>query len=81
MKKKNRALIGKQLMAIIDGTHPESNLLLIARHSGQCPEIDGQIIINDAPQKVVQGQLYAVEVTGVAGYDLIGRICEGKGCR
>ncbi len=74
VKKKNRALIGKRLMAIIDGPHPESNLLLIARHSGQCPEIDGQIIINDAPPKVVHGQLYAVQLTDIAGYDLIGRI-------
>ena len=81
VKKKNRALIGKQVMVIIDGAHPDSNLLLTARHSGQCPEIDGQIIINDAPQKVVQGQLYNVELTDVAGYDLIGRICEEKKCR
>lgn len=78
VKKKNRTLIGRRFSAIIDGAHPESNLLLIARHSGQCPEIDGQLIINDAPKKVAQGQLYTVEVTDTAGYDLIGRICEER---
>jgi len=74
----NRAFIGKRLSAIIDGVHPESNLLLAARHGGQCPDIDGQIIINDAAQKIEQGRLYTVEITDVAGYDLIGRICKKK---
>jgi len=78
VKKKNRDLIGHRVLAIIDGNHPESNLLLTARHSGQCPDIDGQIIINDAPKKVVQGQLYTIELTDVAGYDLIGRILGSK---
>ena len=78
VKKKNRDLIGRRILAIIDGNHPESNLLLTARHSGQCPDIDGQIIINDAPKKVVQGQLYTIELTDVAGYDLIGRILGNK---
>ena len=78
VKKKNRDLIGRRVLAIIDGNHPESNLLLTARHSGQCPDIDGQIIINDAPKKVVQGQLYTIELTDVAGYDLIGRILGNK---
>jgi ribosomal protein S12 methylthiotransferase len=78
LKKKYRSFFGRRVMAIIDGNHPDSNLLLTARHSGQCPEIDGQIIINDAPGKVVQGQLYLVELTDVAGYDLIGRIMEGQ---
>jgi ribosomal protein S12 methylthiotransferase len=78
VKKKNHDLIGRRILAIIDGNHPESNLLLTARHSGQCPDIDGQIIINDAPKKVVQGQLYTIELTDVAGYDLIGRILGNK---
>lgn len=78
-KQKNRKRIGQRLIAIVDGVHPESNYLLVARHAGQCPEVDGQIIINDAPSKTAMGQLYEVEITDFAGYDLIGRIVKKLG--
>lgn len=74
VSQKLKRFIGQKLTAIIDGFHPDSNLLLSARHHGQCPEIDGQIIINDAPNRVMSGQLYSVEITDVSGYDLIGRV-------
>ena len=38
------------------------------------PEIDGQVIINDGRKVTGFGQLYEVEVTDVADYDLIGRV-------
>ena len=41
-RKRNKKMIGRKVRAIIEGYHPESKLLLRARHSGQCPEIDGQ---------------------------------------
>ncbi len=47
VRKQTKKMIGRKVRAIVEGYHPESNLLLRARHSGQCPEIDGQIIIND----------------------------------
>jgi ribosomal protein S12 methylthiotransferase len=43
------------------------------RFYGQCPEIDGQVIINDARAITAFGKLYDVEITQVADYDLIGR--------
>ncbi|MBF8264011.1 MAG: Ribosomal protein methylthiotransferase RimO [Parachlamydiales bacterium] len=84
VKKKNRSYIGRRLVAMIDGYHPDSEFLLAARHWGQCPEIDGLIIINDAPKNTVIGQLHTVEITDVAGYDLIGRVVDvagGKRCK
>jgi ribosomal protein S12 methylthiotransferase len=69
----NRRRIGARLEALIEGQHPDSPLLLRARHTGQCPDIDGQIIINDARAVKELGRLYTVEITDVAGYDLIGR--------
>jgi ribosomal protein S12 methylthiotransferase len=74
----NRRWIGRRLIAIVDGPHPDSPLLISARHMGQCPEIDGQIIINDAMNGVAVGKLHEVEITDVAGYDLIGRVIGGK---
>lgn len=74
VRKRNKKLIGKKLKAVVEGFHPESNLLLRARYSGQCPEIDGQIIINDGRNVTAFGKLYEVEITDAADYDLIGRV-------
>jgi ribosomal protein S12 methylthiotransferase len=73
-RKRNHRLIGQKLSAIVEGFHPDSNLLLRARYSGQCPEIDGQIIINDGRKVTSFGQLYEVEITDATDYDLIGRV-------
>lgn len=72
-EKNNKAMIGKKLTAIVEGVHPDSEYLLRARHQGQCPEIDGQIILNDARVVDSFGALYEEEITDLAGYDLIGR--------
>lgn len=74
--KKNQKKIGRKVLALIEGEHPDSPLLLTARHAGQCPEIDGQIIINDARNGAKIGQLYEVEITDVLEYDFLGRTLE-----
>jgi ribosomal protein S12 methylthiotransferase len=48
--------------------------LFRARHSGQCPEIDGMIIITDGRKVTKFGQLYEVEITDGVEYDLVGRV-------
>lgn len=74
VRKQNQKMIGRKLIALVEGFHPESNLLLRARYTGQCPEIDGQIIINDGRKVTGFGQLYEVEITDSTDYDLIGRV-------
>lgn len=74
IKKLQKKMVGKKLPVFVEGYHPESNLLMIGRHYGQCPDIDGQVIINDARKVKAFGQLYTVEITDVADYDLIGRV-------
>src|SRR3990167_6732471 len=78
VEKRNLAMIGKKLTVIAEGYHPDSELLLRARHQGQCPEIDGEIILNDWGKVDAFGKLYEVEITGVAGYDLVGRVLSPK---
>jgi ribosomal protein S12 methylthiotransferase len=73
VKKRNKAFIGKRLQVIVEGYHPESDFLMRGRFYGQCPEIDGQVIINDGRKVTEFGKLYEVEITDVADYDLIGR--------
>lgn len=74
VEKKNRKLVGKIFPAIVEGYHPESKLLMKARYSGQCPDIDGEIIINDHEHVDTFSKVYKVEITDFAGYDLVGRV-------
>lgn len=74
LAKTNAKWIGKKLQVVVEGYHPETKLLMCGRHYGQCPEIDGQVIINDGRAVKAFGQVYDVEITDVAEYDLIGRV-------
>lgn len=74
VRKKGKQMIGRKLIAVVEGFHPESDRLLRARYSGQCPEIDGQIIINDGRKVTEFGKLYEVEITDCTDYDLIGTV-------
>jgi ribosomal protein S12 methylthiotransferase len=74
VRKKNKALIGKTLDVVVEGYHPDSQLLMRGRYFGQCPEIDGCVIINDARKVKAFGKRYQVQITDIADYDLIGRV-------
>lgn len=73
--KQLRKLIGKRFEVFVEGYHPESRLLLVGRYYGQCPEIDGVVIINEGIERVSSfGERYLVQITDVAGYDLVGKV-------
>lgn len=72
--KLNRKLIGRQLEVVVEGYHPETDMLLVGRYFGQAPEIDGQVILNDWQPVKGFGERYLVEITDVSGYDLVGRV-------
>lgn len=74
VKKLNKAHIGKTIDVMVEGYHPETKLLMRGRSKGQCPDIDGQVIINDGRKVTGFGQVFKVEITEVADYDLIGRV-------
>ena len=67
--------IGTTLEVMVErGYHPDSPYLMRGRFYGQCPEIDGQVIINDGRLVKAFGKLYRVEITDVSDYDLIGTV-------
>ncbi len=70
----NSKLIGKHFEVIVEGYHPDSNLLLTGRYYGQSPEIDGCIILNDWKKVKTFSKRYLVKITGVIGYDLLGTV-------
>jgi ribosomal protein S12 methylthiotransferase len=70
--RKNRARLGERIEVLIEGTHPDSDLLLRGRTAAQAPEIDGQVIVNDG--EADPGAFVACEVTEAHPYDLVARI-------
>jgi ribosomal protein S12 methylthiotransferase len=74
VEEKNKSHIGKKFDVIIEGYHPESEMLAIGRSRYLAPDVDGLIIINDISKVKEFGRVYKVEVTNVASYDLIGKI-------
>lgn len=81
VRKRQKQWIGRKVNAVVEGFHPESQMLLRARHSGQCPDIDGQIIINDGRKVNAFGKVYEVEITDATDYDLIGTVLGPVGCK
>jgi ribosomal protein S12 methylthiotransferase len=71
-REQNKKLIGKRLEVLVEGMSPETDLLLVGRHQGQAPEIDGQVYINEGVAS--PGELVTVEVTEAHDYDLVGHI-------
>ena len=86
--KRLSSMKGNKEKVLILGSHPESSLLLAGRTVWQGPETDGEVIINEIEDQLLpadlnsgvslsttlQGKFAQVEITGSAGYDLLGKI-------
>ena len=74
-KELNLRYIGKTIKVVIEGVHSDTDLLVVGRHEGQAPEIDGKVIINDLNGKKVNiGDFVDVKISDVIEYDLIGSV-------
>ncbi len=75
-RRKNFSKIGNVYRVLFEGNSPESDLLWHGRLEGQAREIDGYILINDAPEQLKPqiGEFYNVRITEAHNYDLIGEI-------
>ncbi|HUX06158.1 MAG TPA: 30S ribosomal protein S12 methylthiotransferase RimO [Acidobacteriota bacterium] len=71
---KNHARIGSRSPCIIDGLHPDSEMLLAGRLPTQSPDADGIVIINEGSAR--PGEIVSVEITEAHPYDLVGRIVD-----
>jgi len=69
---RNQGRIGERVEVLVEGPHPETELLLRGRLSTQAPEIDGAVLINDGTAEA--GRFVTCEVTEAHPYDLVGRI-------
>ena len=75
-KKKKKALLGKELDLLLEGTSEESDLLLEGRTAMHAPEIDGKVFVTDVPEEIVPeaGQFYRCQITETHDYDLVAKI-------
>ena len=71
-KKRLQKLIGKKIPALIEGFHPETELLLRGRTFFQAPDVDGCVMINEGTADF--GAFYDIEIIDAMEYDLVGRI-------
>jgi ribosomal protein S12 methylthiotransferase len=69
---RRQRLVGRRLTVLVEGLCEESEHLLQGRHSGQAPQIDGRVLINDGA--AAPGTLVEVEITEAFADDLVGHI-------
>lgn len=71
----NQDFLGQTVEVLVEGTHEDTDLLIVGRHFGQAPDIDGKVIINDLNERDLKiGDLIEVEITEVLDFDLVGRV-------
>jgi ribosomal protein S12 methylthiotransferase len=70
--RRNRRRVGERVQVLVEGTHPDTDLLLRGRLSTQAPEIDGSVLINDGMAS--PGDFVTCEVTEAHPYDLVARV-------
>jgi ribosomal protein S12 methylthiotransferase len=60
------------LPVLVEGPHPETDLLAVGRLPTQAPEVDGQVIITEGEATV--GQIVSAEIVRSHDYDLEARL-------
>lgn len=67
-----RRLVGQRVPVLVEGLHPETELLAVGRLPGQAPEVDGTVIIVEGTANA--GNVVLAEVLKSHDYDLEARL-------
>jgi len=75
-KRRNKARVGEVVRVLFEGDSNESDLLWQGRMETQAPDIDGCVLINDAPEDFEPhaGAMVNVLISAAQEYDLVGSI-------
>jgi ribosomal protein S12 methylthiotransferase len=68
-RKKNEARVGQELTVLVEGASDESELVMVGRHAGQAPEVDGSVYLSHGP--VQPGTFCRAHVVSATDYDLL----------
>jgi ribosomal protein S12 methylthiotransferase len=72
LRRRNRTRVGERVEVLVEGTHEDTDLLLVGRTAAQAPEIDGRVILNEGTARA--GEFVTAEITETHDYDLLARI-------
>jgi ribosomal protein S12 methylthiotransferase len=70
LRRKNRALVGGEVEVLVEGPSEESEWVMVGRHAGQAPEIDGNVVLSGGEARA--GEFRRVRIVRVADSDLLG---------
>ncbi len=74
-RKKLEGSLGKTYDVLVEGVHPETELLLRGRHQGQASEVDGEVFITEGSYS--PGDIIPVTIEETFDYDMAGRVMGG----
>jgi ribosomal protein S12 methylthiotransferase len=75
--RRHRSRIGETVRVMVDGSSPESPLVLQGRLQGQAPEIDPIVYLDRADsQTTASGDIVAARITGSRDYDLVAAVLQ-----
>ena len=72
--RKSEALVGRELDVLVEGPSDEHELVMMGRHAGQAPDIDGQVYLSEGEAR--PGEMRRVRVTQASDYDLVGELID-----
>ena len=73
-QKKSEALIGRELDVLVDGASDEHEFVMMGRHAGQAPDIDGQVYLSGGEAQ--PGEMRRVRISQASDYDLVGELID-----
>ncbi|MBK8253344.1 MAG: 30S ribosomal protein S12 methylthiotransferase RimO [Polyangiaceae bacterium] len=72
--KKSQEMIGRELTVLVDGPSDEHEYVMMGRHPGQAPDIDGQVYLSGG--EALPGEMRRVRISQAADYDLVGELLD-----
>jgi ribosomal protein S12 methylthiotransferase len=78
-KAANRALIGQDLEVLVEGPSAEHDLVMVGRHAGQAPDIDGSVYLSgNTPDglPIEAGTILRAQITQASDYDLVADVLD-----
>ena len=77
--KKNASLVGRTVEVLVEGVSDEHEYVLMGRHAGQAPDIDGQVYLSsDSGVSATAGELRRVKIIQASDYDLVGELLDER---
>lgn len=70
----NEALIGREMEVLVEGASEDHEYVMVGRHAGQAPEIDGQVYLSGG--EAIPGTMRRVRIEQATEYDLLGELLD-----